>query len=124
MSVLLIVVLVAIVVLLAALVGALFAITRKKRTEQAHELRTRAVGQSSDVEHAKQVVASREMVADEAREQADIAEQKAEAARRALAQTEAQQEDTVRAADRVDPAVDHRDDGYAPGEVGPPPSRP
>lgn len=38
----------------------------------------------------------------------------AQGARESLAQNEAQQEDLLRKADEVDPAVDHRADDYSP----------
>ncbi len=51
-----------------------------------------------------------------------MAEAQAAEARQKLAQTEAQQEDAIREADRLDPSVDHRSDDYTPEDVSP--SRP
>jgi flagellar biosynthesis/type III secretory pathway M-ring protein FliF/YscJ len=59
-----------------------------------------------------------------AREEAEIAEARAMEARQGLAQTEAQQEDTLREADRLDPSVDHRGESYQPGDATPPPAAP
>jgi hypothetical protein len=64
------------------------------------------------------------MAAEQAREQAEIAEARAAEARQELAQTEAQREDTVREADRLDPSVDHTGADYAPQHVTPPRSDP
>ena len=110
------------VVLVVALVAWLLMRTRgqERRAHEAEELRTEAAAHSGDVEMSKREVAARAASAEQAREQAEIAEARAAEAERELAQTEAHQEDKLRAADRIDPAVDHRSEDYRPGDVSPP----
>ena len=50
--------------------------------------------------------------------EAERAEARARDARQQLAQAEARQEDVLREADRLDPEVDTRREGYRPGELG------
>jgi hypothetical protein len=90
MSVTALIVLVVIVVLVLGLIAWALAMTRRqKRAQAAGTLRTEASRQAVDVAGA--------------RTRAEIAEREAEEARRALAQTEAAHEDTLRDADRLDP---------------------
>lgn len=95
------IVLLVLVVLIVALVAWALTLSRhRRRTAEAQSLRTAASDQAVDVAGA--------------RTRAQVAEQEAEAARRALHQVEAAQEDTLRDADRLDPQVDHRSDEYRP----------
>lgn len=110
------------VVVVAAIVIALLVRTkgRERRARQANELRTTAASQSTDVEYAQREAAARQAAADQAAEEAQLAQSRAEESRRDLLHTEAQQEDTVREADRLDPDVDHSSTDYQPGDVSPP----
>lgn len=93
MSTTALVVLVVLVLLVVALVGwALSMSRRRQRIETAHTLRTEASEKAVDVAGA--------------RTRAEVAEREAEEARRALEQTEAAHEDTLRDADRLDPRGD------------------
>jgi predicted Holliday junction resolvase-like endonuclease len=114
------------VVLVVAIVALVLMRTKGKerRAHQAAELRGEASAKSVDVEQAQRSAASREAAAEQAREEAEIAEARAAEARQELAQAEAQREDTVREADRLDPAVDHKSDDYTPQDVTPPRSGP
>jgi uncharacterized protein HemX len=86
------------VVVVIAVVAVLLVRTRgqDRRTRQAHELRTRAAAQSVELERA----------------------------RRRLVQMEAQQEETIREADRLDPSVDDRSEDYEPQDIAAPRQRP
>ena len=90
------------VVLVVAVVALMLMRTRgnERRAHQAAELRDEAAAKAVDVEQA--------------RGQAEIAEARAAEARQHLAQVEAQQEDTLREADRLDPSVKHTSSDYRP----------
>ena len=105
------------VVLVVAAVGLLLWRTRgrERHAREAAELRSRADAQTVEMDHAQRTAASRRAAAEAAREQAELAEARAAEAERELAQTEAQYENTVRDADRLDPLVDDRSDHYVPG---------
>ena len=105
------------VVLVVAAVGLLLWRTRgrERHAREAAELRSRADAQTVEMDHAQRAAASRRAAAEAAREQAELAEARAAEAERELAQTEAQYENTVRDADRLDPLVDDRSDHYVPG---------
>ena len=85
----LIVLVVVVVLVVALIVWALAMARQRKRVEASHTLRAEASRQAVDVAGA--------------RTRAEIAEQEAEEARRALQQTEAAHEDTLRDAERLDP---------------------
>ena len=91
---------------------------REANIARADQLRTQAATQAqSTLPPTQDRAAEAEARAAEARAAAERAEAEAEEARVAAAQAEAQHEGQVRAADRLDPRVDHRSDDYAP-QVG------
>jgi hypothetical protein len=91
---------------------------REANITRADQLRTQAAAQARSTLPPTQVrAAEAEAKADEARAAAERAEAQAEQPRVAAAQAEAQHEGQVRAADRLDPRVDHKADDYAP-QVG------
>jgi FtsZ-interacting cell division protein ZipA len=103
---------VAVVVVVVAL-AALGAMRRRRSTKteaarkQAGALRQEAAGGAAGLQ-ASQAEAQR------ARAEADAAAARAREAEQRAGMTEAQVEDRVREADRVDPDVDHRSDEYRP----------
>ena len=91
---------------------------REANIARADQLRTQAATQAQGtLPPTQEKAAEAEAKAEEARAAAERAEAEAEEARVAAAQAEAQHEGQVRAADRLDPRVDHRSDDYAP-QVG------
>ena len=116
----LIIVLVIIAVVIAV---AAFLIIRKKNREadvaRAEQLRAQAATQAqSTIAPAQERAAAAEAQAEQARAAAAEAEAQAHEARLAAQQIEATHEGQVRAADRVDPRVDHKADDYAPQVPG------
>jgi len=117
----LIIIVIVVVIIAAIAVVALMAARRRKEEERrrhADELRTKASAQSGAIEAAQREAAAEQARADAARLEAQEAEQRAAEAQRGLQFEEAQQEDSLRTADTVDPDVDHRSDGYRPGAAG------
>jgi FtsZ-interacting cell division protein ZipA len=85
---------------------------------RAEQLRTEAASRAqSTLPPTQERAAEAEARAEEARAAAQRAQAEAEEARVAAAQAEALHEGQVRAADRLDPRVDHRADDYSP-QVG------
>lgn len=115
----LIIVLVIIAVVIAV---AAFLIRRKNReanVARADQLRAQAATQAqSTIAPAQERAAAAEAEAEQARAAAAQAEAEAHEARLAAQQIEATHEGQVRAADRVDPRVDHKADDYAPQVPG------
>jgi FtsZ-interacting cell division protein ZipA len=115
----LIIVLVIIVVVLAV---AAFLVRKKNReanVARAEQLRAQAATRAqSTIAPAQERAAAAEAEAEQARAAAAKAEAEAEEARVAAQQIEATHEGQVRAADRIDPRVDHRADDYAPQVPG------
>ena len=115
----LIIVLVIIAVVIAA---AAFLIQRKNReanVARAEQLRAQAATQAqSTIAPAQERAAAAEAEAEQARAAAAKAEAEAHEARLAAQQIEATHEGQVRAADRVDPRVDHKADDYTPQVPG------
>jgi FtsZ-interacting cell division protein ZipA len=109
------------VIVLVVIGVAAYVISKRNREAniaRADELRTRAATQAqSTLPPTQDRAAEAEAKAEKARTAAERAEAEAEEARVAAAQAEAQHEGQVRAADRLDPRVDHRSDDYAP-QVG------
>ena len=110
------------VIVLVVLAVAFVVIRRKNREaniERAEELRTKAATEAQGtIAPAQERAATAEAEAAEARAIAEKAEAEAEAARREAQQVEASHEAQVRAADRLDPRVDHKADDYAPQVPG------
>ena len=109
------------VIVLVGLAVAAYVIRQKSREAniaRADQLRTQAATQAqSTLPPTQDRAAEAEAKAEEARVVAERAQAEAEEARVAAAQAEAAHEGQVRAADRLDPRVDHKADDYAP-QVG------
>lgn len=110
------------VIVLVVLAVAFVVIQRKNREaniERADQLRTKAATEAqATIAPAQDRAATAEAEAAEARAVAEKAEAEAEAARLEAQQVEASHEAQVRAADRLDPRVDHKADDYAPQVAG------
>lgn len=110
------------VIVLVVLAVAAYVIRQKNREShiaRADDLRTQAATQAqSTLPPAQDRAAEAEAKAEEARIVADRAAAEAEEARVAASQAEAAHEGQVRAADRLDPRVDHKADDYAPQVAG------
>lgn len=111
-----------IVILVIALALVVPMIRRKNReanVARAEQLRSEAATSAQAVLPPAQArAAETEANAAEAREVAERAEAEAEAARIEASQAEAEHEDRIRAADRLDPRVNHEADDYAPQVPG------
>jgi FtsZ-interacting cell division protein ZipA len=110
------------VIVLVVLVVAFVVIQRKNREaniERADQLRTKAATEAqATIAPAQDRAVTAEAEAAEARAIAEKAEAEAEAARLEAQQVEASHEAQVRAADRLDPRVDHKADDYSPQVAG------
>ena len=120
-----------VVIILAALVlvGLVaFSVRRRSLSDdraRAEELREQADRRAAaDLPAAEARAREAEARAEQARLAAQRAEERAEAAELELARQRALHEDRVRAADRLDPDVDHRAEDYAPQTGATEPSRP
>jgi FtsZ-interacting cell division protein ZipA len=115
----LIIVLVVIVVVIAL---AAFLVLRKNReanVARAEQLRAQVTTQApSTIAPARERAAAAEAEAEQARAAAARAEAEAHEARLAAQQVEATHEGQVRAADRLDPRVDHKAEDYTPQVPG------
>lgn len=109
------------VIVLVVLAVAAYAIRQKNRESniaRAEQLRTEAATQAqSTLPPTQDRAAEAEARATEARVAAERAQAEADEARVAAARAEAAHEAHVRAADRLDPRVNHKADDYAP-QVG------
>lgn len=100
--------------------------SRRADAARAQEIRTDAASRAQSTlppvqeraDTAAADAAQARAAAEEAEARAAAAEAEADRARLAAAQQEAAYEEQVRAADRLDPAVDHRADDYAPQVPG------
>lgn len=91
---------------------------RESNVARAEQLRSQAASSAQTViPPAVARAEEAEATAEEARAAAEQAEAEALQARVAASQAEAAHEDRIRAADRLDPRVDHKADDYAP-QVG------
>ena len=111
-----------IVVLVVVLAAAYYVFSQKNRQsniERSDQLRQRAATQAqATIAPAQERAAAAEAEAAEARAAAEQAEREAREARIEAQQVEATHESQVRAADRLDPRVDHKADDYAPQVPG------
>jgi hypothetical protein len=111
-----------IVILVIALALVVPMVRRKNReanVARAEQLRSEAATSAQTVLPPAQARAEETRAnAEEARAIAERAEAEAEQARIAASQAEAAHEDRIRAADRLDPRVDHQADDYAPQVPG------
>ena len=109
------------VIVLVGLAVAAYVIRQKNRAAniaRAEQLRTQAATQAqSTLPPAQDRAAEAEAKAEKARVVAERAQAEADEARVAASQAEAAHEGQVRAADRLDPRVDHKADDYTP-QVG------
>jgi FtsZ-interacting cell division protein ZipA len=115
--------LIIVLVIIAVVLAVAAFLVRKKNREanvaRAEQLRAQAATQAqSTIAPAQERAAAAEAEAEQARAAAAKAEAEAEEARVAAQQIEATHEGQVRAADRIDPRVDHRGDDYAPQVPG------
>ena len=104
-------------VILAAVAMALNGGSKKRQADrraQARHLRHEAEATTPSLSEAQLRASEADAQAQLARAEAERVERQAESERRRLAAEEAQREELVREADRIDPDVDHRADGYAP----------
>ena len=110
------------VIVLVGLAVAAYVIRQKNRAAniaRAEQLRTQAATEAqSTLPPAQDRAAEAEARAEEARVAAERARAEAEEARVVASQAEAAHESQVRAADRLDPRVDHKADDYAPQVAG------
>ncbi|KQV77513.1 hypothetical protein ASC64_01310 [Nocardioides sp. Root122] len=111
-----------IVILVIALALVVPTIRRKNReanVARAEQLRSEAAASAQTVLPPAQArAAETEANAEEARAIAERAEAEAQQARLMASQAEAAHEDQIRAADRLDPRIDHKADDYVPQVPG------
>lgn len=115
--------LIIVLVIIAVVLAVAAFLVRKKNREanvaRADQLRAQAATQAqSTIAPAQERAAAAEAEAEQARAAAAKAEAEAAEARIAAQQVEATHEGQVRAADRIDPRVDHKADDYAPQVPG------
>lgn len=110
---------VVIVVAALALIGLIVSSMRKRSQQdnraRAAEIREQADTKAAVIPEAEARAKAEEARAEEVRLEAERAEERAREARGAVAQEEALHEDRIRAADRLDPDVDHKAKDYTPG---------
>lgn len=118
MSTMEIIVLAAVVVLGLIVIAVIARSVQKSRHEdamaEADQMRQRADERSVDLQEEDARAREAEARAEQARLQAERAERQAAEARTGVVQEEAKKEDQLRAADRLDPRVDHKSDDYTP----------
>jgi predicted phage gp36 major capsid-like protein len=110
-----------ILIVLAVLLAAALIWTAMKRKkdqvgrERASELRSDAAGVAAEKREREARAREAEAEAERVRAQADKLEVRAQEERTGYDQTRAQEEHSLREADRLDPDVDHQDPDYRPG---------
>jgi hypothetical protein len=113
-----------IIIVVIVVVAAVAAFLIRRKNQQANiaradQLREQAAGRAqTTIAPAQQRAAAAEAEAAEARARAEQAERQAQEAQIAAHQVEAEHEGQVRAADRLDPRVDHKADDYEPQVAG------
>ena len=115
--------LIIVLVIIAVVIAVAAFLARKKNREanvaRADQLRAQAATQAqATIAPAQERAADAEAQAAQVRAAAEKAEAEAAQARLAAQQVEATHEGQVRAADRIDPRVDHKADDYAPQVAG------
>ena len=115
--------LIIVLVIIAVVIALAAFLARKKNREanaaRADQLRSQAAAEAqTTIAPAQERAAAAEAEAEQARAAAAKAEAEAQEARLAAQQVEATHEGQVRAADRIDPRVDHKADDYAPQVAG------
>ncbi len=117
MTLLTLILVIAVVALLAVIVGAVIFLNKRNRAQKHHEavaIREEAVAGTAGIRESELHAEEAEARAERARLQAERAEHEAAAARQGVDVEQAEYEDRIRTADRVDPAVDHSDPEYTP----------
>lgn len=113
---------VVIAVAVLILIGLIVSVRKKNHDAnraRADQLREQADIQAAGLPDTRARADQAEAQADHARLEAERAEERAAAARTEAAQEQATQEDRIRAADRLDPDVDHRAEDYSPEVADP-----
>ena len=113
---------VVIAVAVLILIGLIVSVRKKNHDAnraRADQLREQADIQAAGLPDTRARADQAEAQADHARLEAERAEERAAAARTEAAQEQAAQEDRIRAADRLDPDVDHRAEDYSPEVADP-----
>ena len=102
-----------------AIIGLIVSSMRKRSQQdnraRAAEIREQAEAKAAVIPEAQARAEAEEARAEQVRLEAERAEERAREARGAVAQEEALHEDRIRAADRLDPDVDHKAKDYTPG---------
>lgn len=114
-----VVIAIAVLALAGIVVGSMRKRNRAENATRAQELRVQADTGAAGLPDAQARAEQAEARAESARAEADLAEEEAERARIAVGQQQARHEDQIRAADRLDPSVDHRSDDYVPAAAAP-----
>lgn len=109
-----VVIAVAVLALIAFIVAAMRKKSQHTKETRAAELRQEAQQRAAVIPDAQVRAKESEAQAERARLEAERAQERAEAARTEVVQHEATVEEQVRAADRVDPGVNHKADDYRP----------
>ena len=116
---------IAVLVVVAVIVGAVIFLNKRNRAHKHHQavaIREEAVAGTPGIRESELHAEEAEARAERARLQAERAEHEAAAARQGVDVEQAEYEDRIRTADRVDPAVDHSEPEYTPTPR--PPRRP
>lgn len=113
-SILIIVIAVAVIAVLAVVAVVVTKQQADSRRARAEQLRVEATTQTPVLDEAEARAQEAEARADDARAIAARARARAEEARQEVEMDQAHQEHTLREADRIDPDVNHRADGYSP----------
>ncbi|WP_107767556.1 hypothetical protein [Nocardioides terrigena] len=102
-----------------AIIGFIVSSMRKRSQQdnraRAAEIREQAEAKAAVIPEAQAKAQAEEARAEQVRLEAERAEERAREARGAVAQEEALHEDRIRAADRLDPDVNHKAKDYTPG---------
>lgn len=108
-----------VVIAVAVLILIGLIVSVRKKNQDANRARADQLREQADIKAAvlpdtRARADQAEAQAEHARLEAERAEERAAAARTEAAQEQAAQEDRIRAADRLDPDVDHRAEDYSP----------
>jgi uncharacterized protein HemX len=116
MSIVLLVI--AVLVVVAVIVGVVLVLNKRNRVHKHHQAEAlreeAAVTKTPAIQESELHAQEAEARAERTRLQAERAEHEAAAARQGVDVEQAQYEDRIREADRVDPAVDHSAPDYTP----------
>ena len=113
-----------VVIAVAVLILIGLIVSVRKKNQDANRARADQLREQADIKAAvlpdtRARADQAEAQAEHARLEAERAEERAAAARTEAAQEQAAQEDRIRAADRLDPDVDHRAEDYSPEVADP-----